>query len=337
MSETYLYLNGIKRLAEQSIGDEKIHMGIRPYEMHAGNLLAIVVYPMLLCEEMLKLGKTPRFNFILSLNDWEQDALVGEDIYKFTFDVKPKDTTIQYCKMPSGDSLAKHWGEKIYAAAKKITEKYPEVRITPVFNSQLQNDESMKHVIMKTLQEPDALKNIMLEASGRPTNHQLKNFAAAVCPNCKHANTNTIIKKSVFYLDCDKCKAKFEGGYSDFSYWLYHKPLFSARWKIFNFSHSLSGGDHFSEGDVAIRRKLYEFYFETEPPRLDMVFSPVLIGDNGQKMSKSRSNYFSVELEKLLKEARHNPAPEIVLEAAAFSRSHVKVTNTMPRDRILVG
>lgn len=306
MPKTYLYLDGIRQLAKDAKGDEKIHIGIRPYEMHAGNMLAIVAYPILICEELQRQGKTPQIEIILSLNDWEQDALVGEDIYKYTFDVKPLDSTIQYSVMDNGEAVAPYWGKVIAEAVGEVSRRFPKVKVTPLFNSELRDYPAMKQVILKTIRQADELKKIMVEASGRPTNNQISCFASAVCPNCHHANTNTAIGlDDSVSIECEKCRHRATGQYQDFTYWLYHKPLFSARWKIFGFPLSLSGGDHFSEGDVEIRRKLYSFYFSQEPPVLDMIFSPTLLSStNGQKMSKSRNNYYSIDLEKILTAAR---------------------------------
>lgn len=46
----YLYLDGLETLAREVRGDENIHIGIRPYGFHAGNNLALVAYPYILCD-----------------------------------------------------------------------------------------------------------------------------------------------------------------------------------------------------------------------------------------------------------------------------------------------
>lgn len=61
----YLYLNGMKKLAKEASGNETIHVGIRPYGFHAGNAMALIVYPYLLCKYLKKEGKVPRFRLVI--------------------------------------------------------------------------------------------------------------------------------------------------------------------------------------------------------------------------------------------------------------------------------
>ena len=307
-SKTYLYYDGIKHLAKDMKGDESIHLGIRPYELHAGNKLALVVYPLLLCEELEKHGKAPQFNLILSLNDWEQRVLAGTNIYKYTYDVYPLDTTIQYAKEPDGvTETTKIWGEKIIVTIKEIQSRYPSITITPLYNSDLKNTAAMKHVVLRTLRDGEGVKQAMIAVTGRPSDGSSARFSAVVCPKCKDANTKvTGIVDDNIGIHCPKCGKDFSGKYLDFMYWLHHKPLFAARWRALNFPYSLSGGDHYDEGDAEVRRALYQYYFDETPPKLDMVFSSVLLGDNGDKMSKSRQNYFDADVNLLLESERNN-------------------------------
>lgn len=286
-------------------GNEHIHIGIRPYEMHAGNTLAIVAYPILLCQLINKRGIVPKFTFILSLNDWEQDALIGEDIYKYHFDVHAKNTTLQFCVEDNNRSTVETWSKVIKEAVKEIKKRFPKTKIVPVFNSELKTNPVMKYVVIKTLTQRSALKETMLQSSGKPTNGSPLPFAAALCPKCKYAQTSTkVCEDELITTECSRCKYCITDSYESFEYWLHHKPLFAARWKIFQFTHSISGGDHFKEGDVKTRKALYEFFFEESAPSLNMLFSPIFIAQDGQKMSKSRNNYYSLAVDDILAQAR---------------------------------
>jgi len=86
----YLYFSGLKRLAKEINGDEIVHIGIRPYGFHAGNAMALVVYPYLLCKYFEKEKRVARFRFIISINDWEQDCLDGPDPLEYPFNIYPK-------------------------------------------------------------------------------------------------------------------------------------------------------------------------------------------------------------------------------------------------------
>ena len=310
----YLYSKGIEHAASKMKGNELIHMGIRPYEMHAGNTLALVAYPILLCEKLVAQGKEPALTFIVSLNDWEQANLIGQDIYKYNFYVMPENSTIQFTVESNGDYTADLWGRRIVVALEDIKKLYPKVTIKPVYNSDLKEHSSMKQVVLKTITHRQELKNLMIKSSGRPTINSELPFASAICPACHHANTDTnVLDNEILTTNCQQCGATFTRPYEDFMYWLYHKPLFAARWKVFGFTHSISGGDHFHEGDVDTRKALYQFFFNQKAPELEMIFSPILIGDNGQKMSKSRNNFFTIPLETITKAARNHDAQHLTV------------------------
>lgn len=96
----YFFQTGIKQLAQEITGKENIYLGIKPYGFHAGNMLPFVLYPMLLCEEVKKLGKEPEFNIFIFINDWEQDRLAGPNVKSYPFNVFPENTTFQYVSDP---------------------------------------------------------------------------------------------------------------------------------------------------------------------------------------------------------------------------------------------
>jgi len=309
---TSLYLNGLKKAAKTMKGNEKIHLGIRPYALHAGNILTIVTYPLLLCEELEQNGKIAKFNFIVSINDWEQAALLGENIHKYNFDIKPDHTTLEFTNEKNGKKTVDYWEKVIQKKLKIVSSRYPNVKINTIRNSSLKDDKAMKHVILSTIKSQSEIKKIMLNSSGIQTNGSKSYLANAICPNCKHANTNTKIdRNSTLILSCDKCNRVVTGKYEDFSYWLHHKPMFAARWKIFDFTYSISGGDHYLEGDHKTRKALFEYYFNKPAPKINMIFSPILIASDGQKMSKSRGNIYSVGLDEILQIARKCEESEI--------------------------
>jgi hypothetical protein len=143
MVSKYLYLDGLKSLASELKGNEKIHVGIRPYELHAGNLLSIVAYPYLLMEEVERAGIKPKFTLYVSINDWEQESFAGKDIFKYSFDNHPKNSTIKNTFI-DGVSLVDLWQPRIEVAVNSLKERFPGVSIRFIRNSSLQNEPSMR-------------------------------------------------------------------------------------------------------------------------------------------------------------------------------------------------
>lgn len=56
-------------------------------------MLPFVLYPILLSEELKKLGKVPEFNIFIFINDWEQDKLAGPNVKMYPFNIFPENTT----------------------------------------------------------------------------------------------------------------------------------------------------------------------------------------------------------------------------------------------------
>lgn len=98
----------------------------------------------------------------------------------------------------------------------------------------------------------------------------------------------------------------------NFQYWWYHKPMLLARMEIFKVDITLSGGDHFSEGDFNIRKAFIKKYSPaTKEPY--MLFSPTVVTVDGQRMSKSRNNAQFANIPKLINIADGFEGSEMVL------------------------
>jgi len=320
---TLLYKTGLIELAAALDGAERVHLGIRPYALHAGNVVAIAAYPFLLCEEFARArSREPRFQFIVSVNDWEQEALGGPDIHRLPLDVHPVGSTIRHARDAEGVALADRWEPRIRAELGKVERQFPHVRVDTVRNSQLKLHPAMRRTLHRTLNEWAAHKRLLLDATSLPTVGTPMRFAAALCPHCRSARTRTAweTEHDPLVIACDHCGER-EVAYQAADFWLYHKQLFAARWAIFGYDVAISGADHFAEGDHRARRALYEAIFDVPAPDLKMLFSPLVL--DGQKMSKSRGNTVYLPLESVLAPIRRFPGPRIAvseLGAQAVSR-----------------
>lgn len=311
MVSKYLYLDGLKTLAGELKGTEKIHVGIRPYELHAGNLLSIVAYPHLLMEEVENRGITPKFTLYVSINDWEQESFTGKDIFKYSFDNHPKNSTIKNT-LVDGVALVDMWQPKIEAAINTLKDSFPEITIQFIRNSSLQNEAAMRHTILTTIKDRWEHKKLFLEISGRPTTGEEPYYANVLCGKCKAADTQTTIgANEQLEYECRKCGHKGSTTYEEGDFWLYHKQLFVARLDILRFDLSISGADHLMEGDDRIRVELYKDIFDKDAPDIKMLFAPVLKATDGNKMSKAMGNIKSLPIETVLELARNTDGAEL--------------------------
>ena len=315
MSKPYLYLAGLRKLAKKLKGTEKIHLGIRPYGFHAGNSLALVVYPFLLCKEMRKLGKEPRFRFFISINDFEQDELDGPDFRKYPFNIYPKNTSLKFTpdERHCCPSIVDHWTPIIEKIVGSLYRLYPGIKINFVRNSSIKDNKYFRDVLLDTIKDPQAQADIFRKYSNKDVLDSPLRYAGAVCPDCKstHGRT-TVLPRQRIKWECAKCACCVEMPYSFFDYWWYHKPMLASRIKIFGIDVAMSGADHYNEDDFIVRKKFLKKYFKNlkEPV---MLFCPMLIALDGQKMSKSRNNTCFAKIRDLIKIAESTEAGDIAL------------------------
>ena len=245
MDKPYLYNQGLEELAKEVSGNERIHMGLRPFGFHAGNLVSLFVYPYLFCELVEKMNKPVEFTFFVSLNDYEQDALDGPDYKKYPFNIYPKNTSLGATEDPHGchDTVVDHWTPIIRSSIGKLKKRFPNIQIYFVKNSELKNDLRFKNILLSTLQRPEGQASIYRMFSGREVLPEPIQYAGVVCPICKKTKGSTKVSEGVpgqIEWECGGCGVSLHGNYTDFNYWFYHKPLFTARLNIFKIDISLS-------------------------------------------------------------------------------------------------
>jgi len=298
----YLYYQGLKKIVRESRGDETVHVGIRPYGFHAGNTMALIVYPYLFCKYLEDAGKEPRLKFIVSLNNWEQDALDGPDYRKYPFNIYPKTTSLQFAPDEAGccKSVAAHWEPIIKKRVLFLQKRFPNISVKFIENSDLIDYPFCKELLIETIKHPEKQADIYRKYSRMQVLSSPIKYAGAICYTCRSAHGETeVVERSKIIWKCDDCKAFKKGSFKEFNYWWYHKPMLIARIKIFKVDITLSGGDHFNEGDFKIR----EIFIRKYAPGMrepKMMFTPTVIALDGIKMSKSRNNAAFTDAERLI-------------------------------------
>ncbi len=299
----YLYFNGLKKIVKEIAGNEVIHIGIRPYGFHAGNVMALIVYPYLLCKYFEMEGKVPKFRFIVSINDWEQDYLDGPDPRKYPFNIYPKNSSLQFTPDENGccKSIVDHWKPIIEKNLNGLKNRFSGISIKFIKNSRLIEYFFCRELLLETIRNPQDQLDIFKKYSDKEVLDSPLQYAGVICYKCKKAHgETTILGKNTIKWKCRECGATKEASVDKFNYWWYHKPMFLARLKIFKIDIALSGGDHFTEGDFKIREAFIKKYSpKTKEPK--MLFTPTVIALDGQKMSKSRGNASFIDVQKLIK------------------------------------
>lgn len=307
-SHLFLYNDGLKKLASEVIGNESIHMGIRPFGFHAGNLVSLYIYPYLFCEEVEKMNKPVNFIFFFSINDYEQDELDGPDYRKYPFNIHPKETILGRLADPNGchEYVVDHWLPVIKGSVLKMKERFPNIEIYFIKNSELKNDLKFKEILTSTIQNPIEQLDIYRRFTDKEILEKPIQFAGAVCPIChKTKGITTINRVNDEYVgwNCATCGITLNQPYINFDYWFYHKPLFTARLSIFNIDIAFSGDDHFNDGDFLVRKEFIKrFNPGLKIPK--MFFAPLVLTVDGKRMSKTQKNAKFGNPQKLLEFCR---------------------------------
>lgn len=323
INKPFLYRDGIKKIVQTLSGNERIHLGIRPYGFHAGNSLALVGYPHILCREFENAQeKKANFTFIVSINDWEQDHLDGPDYRTLPFNIYPKNTTIQNLYQADGKvKTVDYWQPILEQAVKYGVRQFPKVTCEFYRNSELLKYTEYRDLLFETIMNPKKQAGLYIQYSGKQVLSDPVKYASPVCSTCKKVDGETTIDttKNEIHFKCNSCDISRSDHYALFDYWWYHKPLFIGRMLVYDIDIALSGGDHYSEGDFLLRKKFLEEYAPTTKiPK--MIFTPTLNALKKQgRMSKSRLNTSFPDLDK------------IILLANTIDNSEVNIT----KDHIL--
>lgn len=325
MDKPYLYNEGLDKLALEVIGTERIHMGIRPFGFHAGNLVSLYIYPYLFCEKVEKLGKPVNFVFFVSINDYEQDELDGPDYKRYPYNIYPKNTTLGYLEDPLGCHKFNidHWFPIIKSSILKLKERFIGVQIYFVKNSELKNDLKFKEILTNTIKDPFEQLDIYKRFTTKEILPEPVQYAGAVCPFCKRTKGITQLDKiNGEYVNwkCEICGVTLNQPYTNFDYWFYHKPLFTARMSVFNIDITFSGDDHFSDGDFFIRKEfMNRFNPELKIPK--MFFAPLVLTEDGQRMSKTQKNTKFGLPKELINFCRDNTSKEILINKDLYIKN----------------
>jgi len=310
----FLYYKGLRDLSQEITGNENVYLGIRPYGFHAGNMLPFIIYPLLICEELKKRDITPRLKFHIFLNDWEQDQLDGPDPINYPFNVYPANTTFQhvYVTPDKKKNIVDIWEPVIVKGVSSITKIYPETSVKAIRNSSIKNHPLMKKYLLQTLKNPEAIADILRKHTDKVVLAKPLAYAIAVCPNCGLVKGQTTIEYGdTLKHKCSFCKVVTVGEYDSFDFWFYHKPLAIPRLEIFNIDFCITGGDHFSEGDYYIREDLIKL-FQAKVKPLIVLYTPEVLGYNGQRMGKSKKNTVIIPLKQLINIVKDNPRSKYI-------------------------
>lgn len=307
MSTEYCGLDGVRKIASLMRGDENILIGVRPFGFHAGNLSADVVYPLILCEELKRQGKEPYLNITFFMNDYEQYEIVGhrnDPDEDDEVNIYPKGKTLQYEREPLDNSLTvvDYWSSKIISHMDVIRHAYPNVMIKYQRTSDLRSTDLYREVLNLSLNKPNEIASIFKEVSGKHV-HLPAEFARVVCVNCEMPVPGTQMNNETVRALCD-CGNETCDHFSKLDYWVNHNLLGISKLSVQNgFFLWMLGYDHkqFHSGEIKAR-VIDQFGLAARD--CNRVYAPLLLREDGRKMSKSSGNIAYARIGDLLENLR---------------------------------
>lgn len=328
-TKLYLGSTGITDLAKTLSGKERIFLGIRPFGFHAGNALTLIAYPYLLCEAIQSAGRLPAFNFFYSINDWEPDVPFGPDRAALPLNIWPKHTSLQFTRSEEDpeEFVADYWQPIIERHVSQLKKYFPKISINFIRNSELKISREFSFLLPATIVRAAELAKTMGDEGGCKRLLGDTDYAGAVCPLCRSTTGRTNIDtEGVIFYTCLSCFNVSKGAYSDFEYWWHHKPMWLARIMHLKIDLSISGGDHYSEGDYKMRHAIARF-FGKESVLPKMLFSPTLLSTDGARMSKTKGNVLFAKISALIERAR-----SVDSESFSIQKSEYYEEPTDPKD-----
>ena len=213
-------------------------------------------------------------------------------------------------------AIADYWQPIIESAVRSKLTEFESITLRFIRNSTLRNEMAFQSFLEKTINYPLDQARIFQNFSEKEVLREPISYAGMICPACYRAHGNTSIENTqdkIISWQCADCHHTTSGIFQEFDFWWYHKPLLVARLKIFNIDITLSGGDHFSEGDYMIRKEMIK-YFDPSIKIPKMIFTPVLLSPiDGERMSKSKGNHVFADSDELINIARTCRSDKITL------------------------
>ncbi|ATB38934.1 hypothetical protein CYFUS_004371 [Cystobacter fuscus] len=291
------YFGGLRSLAESLKGDEVIYSGIRPYDYHAGNRIVLAVYPHLLARSLAQRGLEPRFRYVITLNDLEP-SVYDDTVFRAT--------GASYQLATQVDAIiGKVEGDLVH-----LRKEFPRIEIQYYKTSDMVGTPHFQRAVSLMMQEPVAflrhfLREEILEQLP-PELLSMSEFFGLVCPSCKvpvHARQAPKLEAAT----CEGCNTPLST-HGALRYWMYFVPLLALKLRVVQPDVVLLGGDYLEadEGALVLKQsckleEILEFYGMLEGGRpLTFLIPPLLMGKDGQKMSKSLGNVVPYRYEEVL-------------------------------------
>ncbi|HEX4417761.1 MAG TPA: hypothetical protein VH165_07670 [Kofleriaceae bacterium] len=300
----------MRHIADGLRGDEVLYSGIRPYDYHAGNRIVLAVYPHLLAQRVAQRGITPRFRYVITLNDLEPSAYD---------DLVFQATGPSYQLATHVDAII----DKLETDLIHLRRGFPDVKIEYLRSSDMVRTPHFERLQQIVLQDPREFLKLYIRDEVLP---QLpaelvaaSEFLGLVCPACKRPVSARQTPR-LEDTQCPGCGVAL-GTRGALHYWLYFVPLLALKLRVVQPDVALLGGDYLEPDAAAALLKqpckleeILELYQMLDGGRpLTFLVPPLLLGKDGQKMSKSLGNVTAYRYEQVLAACGANDGPRFAI------------------------
>jgi hypothetical protein len=291
--QVHLYAKGLRDVCATMRGTEVLYSGIRPYDYHPGNRVVLAAYPHQIARTVASRGVVPRFRYVITINDLE-----------------PRDYDVAALQ-PVGPSFQVSTDVqaivgKLETDLVHLRREFPEIRIEYLRTSTMVDTEHFRRALELMTQEPVALlRQFFQEEYLDSLPQETVQFVGLVCPTCK-VPVSVRGATPPESARCPTCGVEVRSR-GPLHFWLYYIPLLALKFRVVQPDLALLGGDYVEANDASVGRYpdalaailgCYDLIGGGRP--LAFLIPPLLMGSDGQKMSKSIGNIQSYSYEEVL-------------------------------------
>lgn len=198
--------------------------------------------------------------------------------------------------------MVDYWGPIIISHMNLIRQVHPGVTIRYLRTSDLRSVPLFGDVLNVSINHADEVASIFAEVSGKHV-HLPAEFARVVCPSCEIPIPKTKIEKDIVRASC-QCGAEVCEHFSEANYWLNHNMVGIAKLTLQdNYFLWMLGYDHKQFHSGGIKAKIMS-HFGLAAQDCNRIYAPLLLREDGRKMSKSSYNIAYAHVIDLLEKLR---------------------------------
>tara|TARA_B110000014_G_C20103850_1_gene580042 strand:+ start:698 stop:1621 length:924 start_codon:yes stop_codon:yes gene_type:complete len=232
MGQSYYYYEGVKTFTSNLDKNQVVYGGVLPMaKMATGDWVRLVIFPLILDQEIKSSGKSVKTKYIFLVPDWDTDEvqILGSN----RFYLKPHGRIYKYQLDPEGchENRSDHWESIFLEDVAAATEGLEKINIELIRASSLLSETSFLDLLRIALNQPESIIELAEKIFGpNDASREPSSLAGPVCRECKYSvgEMEYIKDWDRIQYSCSRCGNVQEADISEQEYWVQSEVLESA-------------------------------------------------------------------------------------------------------------